>query len=125
VSGANGRYEVRYLVPGDYVVQVALSGFRTERRTFTLRVSQLIRVDVALQVGNLTDTVEVVATGQLLETQSGVTGNVVTEETIANLPLSDRNVAALGNLTAALSRRTASSAPAGPEAWTSRSPATE
>ncbi|HEX7086008.1 MAG TPA: TonB-dependent receptor, partial [Vicinamibacterales bacterium] len=100
VSGANGAYEVRYLTPGEYVVQVSLSGFRTERRRFELRVGQMIRVDIPLEVGDLSEAVEVVATGQLLETQSGVTGNVVTERTIVNLPLADRNFAALGNLTA-------------------------
>jgi hypothetical protein len=44
--------------------------------------------------------VDVVAKGLLLETQSGVTGNVVTAETIVNLPLSGRNFTSLGNLTA-------------------------
>lgn len=100
VSGPTGDYEVRYLVPGDYIVEVGLSGFRTERRTFTLRVGQMIRVDVALQVGDVAEAVEVIAAGQLLETQSGVTGNVVTAETLANLPLSGRNFTSLGNLTA-------------------------
>lgn len=100
VSGADGRFEVRYLVPGDYVVEVAIQGFRTERRTFSLRMSQLMRLEVRLQVGDLAEKVEVVAAGQLLETQSGVTGNVVTAETISNLPLSGRNFAALGNLSA-------------------------
>lgn len=100
VSGPTGDFEVRYLVPGDYIVEVSLSGFRTERRTFTLRVAQMIRVDVALGVGDVAEAVEVVAAGQLLETQSGVTGNVVTAETLANLPLSGRNFTALGNLTA-------------------------
>lgn len=100
VSGANGAFEARYLVPGDYVVEVTLSGFRPERRSFTLRVGQMIRVDVALEVGDLSEAVEVVAAGQLIETQSGVTGNVVTAETIENLPLSGRNFTSLGNLTA-------------------------
>jgi len=100
VGGADGAYEVRYLTPGEYIVEVALSGFRTERRTFRLRGGQMIRVDVALQIGDMTEAVDVVATGQLLETQSGVTGNTVSADTIANLPLSGRNFTSLGNLTA-------------------------
>jgi hypothetical protein len=100
VSGDNGAFEARYLVPGDYALVVSLNGFRTERRTFTLRVAQMIRVDVVLQVGNVSEAVDVVATGQLIETQSGVTGNVVAAETINNLPLSGRNFTSLGNLTA-------------------------
>ena len=40
VSEANGTYDVRYLIPGDYTVQVGLQGFRSERTAFTLRVAK-------------------------------------------------------------------------------------
>jgi outer membrane receptor protein involved in Fe transport len=100
VSGQDGAFELRYLVPGDYVLEATLDGFRTERRTFQVRVAQLIRIDIQLSVGGQQESVEVVATGQLLETQSGVTGNVVGAKTITNLPLSGRNFTTLGNLTA-------------------------
>jgi hypothetical protein len=100
VSGPTGTFEVRYLVPGEYVVAAALSGFRTDRRVVALRLAQMARLNIVLQVGDIGEVVDVVAQGLLLETQSGVTGNVVTAETIANLPLSGRNFTALGNLTA-------------------------
>jgi outer membrane receptor protein involved in Fe transport len=100
VSGPTGTFEVRYLVPGDYVIQVNLSGFRAERTALTLRVGQMARLTFTLQVGDLGEVVDVVAQGLLLETQSGVTGNVVSAETIVNLPLSGRNFTSLGNLTA-------------------------
>jgi hypothetical protein len=92
VSGANGSFEVRYLVPGEYVVEARLSGFRSERRAVTLRVGQMARLNVVLEVGQIGEVVDVVAKGLLLETQSGVTGNVVTAETIVNLPMSGRNI---------------------------------
>ena len=100
VTDANGAYEIRYLVPGDYTVQAALSGFRTERSAVTIRVAQLARVNFGLQVGNIGEVVDVEAQGLLLETQSGVTGTVVTSETLNNLPLSGRNFVTAGNLTA-------------------------
>ena len=100
VTGPNGNFEVRYLVPGDYIVQASLSGFRKERTTVTLRVAQLARLNFVLQVGEIGEVVDVVAQGLLLETQSGVTGTVVTAETLVNLPLSGRNFTSLGNLTA-------------------------
>ena len=53
-----------------------------------------------LQVGNIGEVVDVEARGLLLETQSGVTGNVVSGATLVNMPLSGRNSATLGNLTA-------------------------
>ena len=100
VTSSNGAFEIRYLVPGDYIVEAALSSFRTERRTVTLRVGQMARLNFVLQVGQIGEVVDVVAKGLLLETQSGVTGNVVTADAIVNLPLSGRNFTTLGNLTA-------------------------
>jgi hypothetical protein len=100
VSGPNGTFEVRYLLPGEYTVQATLSGFRVERTTVTLRVGQMARLSFTLQVGNVGEIVDVEAQGLLLETQSGVTGNVVTAETLVNLPLAGRNFVNLGNLTA-------------------------
>ncbi|OLD14266.1 MAG: hypothetical protein AUJ01_14115 [Acidobacteria bacterium 13_1_40CM_3_65_5] len=100
VSGPNGAFEIRYLVPGDYIVEAALSSFRTERRAVTLRVAQMARLNFVLAIGQIGEVVDVVARGLLLETQSGVTGNVVTADAIVNLPLSGRNFTTLGNLTA-------------------------
>jgi outer membrane receptor protein involved in Fe transport len=99
VTGPNGVFEVRYLLPGDYIVQASLSGFRSERTIVSLRVGQLARLNFVLQVGQVGEVVDVVAQGLLLETQSGVTGTVVTAETLVNLPLSGRNFTTLGNLT--------------------------
>lgn len=100
VSGPTGTFEVRYLIPGDYVVQVSLSGFRSERTGLTLRVGQMARLTFVLQVSTMDEVVDVTARGLLLETQSGVTGNVVTKDALVNLPLSGRNFTTLGNLTA-------------------------
>ena len=100
VTQPNGTFEVRYLLPGEYVVQASLTGFRTERTTVTLRVGQLARLTFTLQVGSLGEVVDVQAEGLLLETQSGVTGNVVTADALVNMPLNGRNFSTLGNLTA-------------------------
>jgi hypothetical protein len=58
VSGPNGAFEVRYLVPGSYVVQSALSGFRTERTNVALRVGQMARLNFTLQVGSVGEVVD-------------------------------------------------------------------
>ena len=100
VSGPTGAFEIRYLVPGDYIVEVTLQGFRSERRSISLRVGQMARLNFTLQIGNVGEVVDVEAQGLLLETQSGVTGSVVTSEALVNLPLNGRNFTALGNLTA-------------------------
>src|SRR4029453_1835025 len=97
VSGPAGAFGGRYLVPGDYTVQATLSGFRSERATVTIRVAQMARLTFVLQVGNIGEVVDVEARGLLLETQSGVTGNVVSGATLVNMPLSGRNFTTLGN----------------------------
>ncbi len=100
VTGPDGQYEVRYLLPEDYVVQVRMNGFRPERTSgITLRIGQLPRVDFKLQVGAVSEAVEVSAQGVLLDTQSGTMAATVSEERIVDLPLNGRNYVSLGNLT--------------------------
>jgi hypothetical protein len=100
VTGGNGAYEVRYLVPGEYVVDVRQAGFRSERSSsITLRIGQMARVNFTIQVGEISEQVQVTAQGVLLETQNGVVGGVVSGERIVNLPLNGRNFVQLGDLT--------------------------
>jgi hypothetical protein len=98
-TGADGQYELRYLLPETYVVEVRMNGFRPERTAgIVLRIGQLARVDFKLQVGAVTDEIEVSAQGVLLETQSGTMAATVSEERIVDLPLNGRNYVSLGNL---------------------------
>ncbi len=95
-----GNYEVRYLVPAEYAVEVRMTGFRTERRTgIVIQIGQQARIDVALHVGEVVETVEVGATAPLLQTENAVLGEVVGRERIINLPLIQRNFAQLAALT--------------------------
>jgi hypothetical protein len=99
-SSPTGSYEVRYLQPGEYVVEVRMTGFRSEKSSeITLRLAQMVRLDFTLQVGEVTEQVQVNAQGVMLETQSGVLGGVVTRDSVVNLPLNGRNFIQLGNLT--------------------------
>jgi hypothetical protein len=51
-SGADGAYRIEFLPIGNYVVEAALDGFKTMRRTgIVLRASDTVRVDVALELG--------------------------------------------------------------------------
>jgi Carboxypeptidase regulatory-like domain len=72
-TGAAGTYEVRYLLPGEWLVEVRLAGFRSQKSApFEIQVGQVARMDFTLQVGEVTEQVEVTAQGVLLETQNGV-----------------------------------------------------
>src|SRR4030095_6085904 len=99
-TAATGTYEVRYLLPGEWMVEVRLPGFRSQKSApIEIQVGQVARMDFTLQVGEVAEQVEVTAQGVLLETQSGVLGDVVTAENIVNLPISGRSFVQLGNLT--------------------------
>jgi outer membrane receptor protein involved in Fe transport len=100
VTGDEGLYEIRYLRPGQYTVEAAHTGFRTERRTgIVIEVNQQARIDFNLQVGDVVETVEISSVAPLLETESAVVGDVVSGERIVNLPMNNRNFLQLSILT--------------------------
>ncbi len=99
-TGPEGNYEVRYLTPGEYTVSIQAAGFKTERRTgIVLQISQLARIDISLQIGQVQETVEVTATSPILQTENAVIGEVVAAERIVNLPLNGRNFLQLSAMT--------------------------
>ncbi len=97
---ADGKYEVRYLVPGDYSIEVQAPGFRTERRTgVAIQINQQARIDFHLLVGDVLQTVDVSASAPLLQTENATLGEVVGSERISNLPLNGRSFVQLSVLT--------------------------
>lgn len=98
-----GGYTAPLLPLGAYSVTVSSSGFKTfEQRGIQLRVQQQARVDVTLQVGALTESVQVTADAAVVEATSSSVGKVVDNKRIADLPLNTRNVYSLVNLTPGL-----------------------
>jgi hypothetical protein len=94
-----GLYQVPYLLPGVYALEVTAPGFKTHRRSpIELRVDDKARIDVALEVGRTSDQVTVVAEAPLLEVTTGGRGHVVSGEEISNLPLDGHNPFSLMNL---------------------------
>jgi hypothetical protein len=87
-----GSYTVPSLRPGEYLVTAEASGFsQTIRSGVTLQVAQVARIDVTLQAGQVTETVEVVARTPLLETQTSSRGSVIDQRKIVDLPLNGRD----------------------------------
>lgn len=82
----DGIYLVVNLTPGQYVVEVSASGFQTFAQTVLLETGQRARLDVTLPVGALGETVTVEGVAPLLDTQSAVLGNVVSQNEVSNLP---------------------------------------
>src|SRR5690349_13705842 len=96
----DGTYEFRYLLPGEYTVEVKANGFNTERRAgVTLQLGQQAKVDFTLNIGTVQQTIEVNAAPPLLQTENASLGNVVGPERIENLPLNGRKFDDLAILT--------------------------
>ncbi|MBI4876319.1 MAG: carboxypeptidase regulatory-like domain-containing protein [Acidobacteria bacterium] len=92
----DGRFLAPSLPPGSYFVSIEASGFKkVERSGIVLQVNQVARIEIALEVGAVTDTVEITAQAPLLESTSSALGQVVENRSITNLPLNQRNPYAL------------------------------
>src|SRR5215472_4603578 len=98
-TNPQGQYNLPGLNPGSYSLSVAFAGFRrAERSGITLQVDQNARIDVSLEVGQATETVEIVAQAPLIESESASLGAVVDTQKIAELPLNGRNFLQLARL---------------------------
>ncbi|MEB2363732.1 MAG: TonB-dependent receptor [Bryobacterales bacterium] len=99
-TDASGQFEIRYLVPGEYTVEVMAAGFQKARRAgIQLQIGQQARLEFTLQVGDVQQTVEVTGAAPLLQTENATLGEVVSHERIVNLPLNGRSFTQLAALT--------------------------
>jgi hypothetical protein len=91
-TNEQGVFFVASLKPGPYSITVEKSGFRkTVRSGITLQVNQAARADLVLQVGEVTNTIEIVEAATLLETESSARGSVIDQKKIVDLPLNGRD----------------------------------
>jgi hypothetical protein len=90
-SNSEGVYRAPSLAPGLYRIEADLPGFeKSVRRGVTLQVSQTLPVDLALQLGQATESVNVEAAPPLTETQSSSTGQLVGRKMVEDLPIPNR-----------------------------------
>jgi hypothetical protein len=88
-----GRYTFEVLKPASYTAKVEATGFKTAvRNNIVLRVGDQTDIDFTLQVGSVTQTVEVKSAAPLLNTVSAALGTQVSRQYLINLPLEDRNI---------------------------------
>lgn len=91
-TNESGDYQALYLTPGNYTVSVEAKGFKKSiRQNIEVRVGDKLQLDIALEVGQVTESVNVTAEASLLETNSASAGQVIDRRRIAELPLSDGN----------------------------------
>jgi hypothetical protein len=92
-TGSDGLYSFVNLNPGDYRLEVQKDGFKHYRREpVTIEVQQSYRIDPALEVGAVTQTVEVTGETPLLTPTTTSLGQVIDERQVGETPLNGRNV---------------------------------
>src|SRR5262249_23144669 len=93
ITNESGTYRFPSLQPGSYDTTATLSGFQTQTFRLALGTSQSIRQNFTLQVGNVTQSVEVTAAADALLTNARpAIGGVRQSNQVLNLPLVGRNV---------------------------------
>jgi hypothetical protein len=91
-SSDAGRYQVGFLLPGRYTLTVEAPGFkRHQRENISLAVAEKLGLDVALEVGVVTESVTVRGEVGLIETESASRGQVINEKELHELPNQGRS----------------------------------
>ena len=91
-TNETGNYAVPFLPPGMYQVRVEKAGFKTATRTdVLLQVAGSVRVSFTIELGSVTEAIEVREGAALLTAESGTVGTVIDNKRIVDLPLNGRN----------------------------------
>jgi hypothetical protein len=92
VSNSEGYYTVPFLPPGNYRIQVRKDGFRSVTRSrLVLAIDQNARIDLTLELGSVSDSVEVVAATPAVERETAAMGTVIDNRRVVDMPLNSRN----------------------------------
>ncbi len=92
VTDGAGLYRIAQLPAGNYTLTVEKTGFSTvSQAPFVLSVNQVARIDIALKVGQVSETLEVTGTAPVMQTDSTQVSTVINAATNDNLPLATRN----------------------------------
>ncbi|MEZ5363272.1 MAG: carboxypeptidase-like regulatory domain-containing protein [Bryobacterales bacterium] len=98
-SNEAGNYSVPFLNPGIYNITAELEGFKTARVDGRqVQVGDVQRVNIVLEVGAVTEVIEVQAGAEMLDTSSTALGTVIDQQRIVELPINGRNYLSLVKL---------------------------
>ena len=99
-ANESGNYTVPFLAPGTYQVHAQHEGFKSATRSqVELQVGDVVRVDFTLELGAVTESIQVTGGVPLLTTENAAVGTVIENRRIVELPLNGRNYLQLIALT--------------------------
>jgi len=94
-----GTYSFVNLPLGKYKLTVSKDGFETDTFDVEVEATKTTSIEATLNVGAVTQVIDVGATAPVMDTTSNVIGSVINTKSIEDLPLSGRNLTALSTLT--------------------------
>jgi hypothetical protein len=98
-TNSDGLYRVQSLQPGAYRITFEAAGFKKSvREDVELRTGDTLAVDMSLQVGNVSESIEVTGAVALLETETSATGTVMSGNVLYDMPLYQRFINSTLNL---------------------------
>jgi hypothetical protein len=95
LSSEIGQYDLEQVQPGKYKITIEKPGFRTHSTEVVLQTNTPSTLDVKLEVGAVTETINVSAEAAVVNTENASVGNPFTEQQIKEIPLQTRNIVAL------------------------------
>lgn len=110
VTNVDGNFTQRALIAGTYTVRIEAAGFKAAVQTVIVSVDQESRADLKLQIGDVSQVVEISAETPLLKTERADVAVTFTEKTVTNLPLINRRFSQFELLTPGVQATTSQTA---------------
>src|SRR5229473_1942311 len=88
ITDGEGRFSAPFLTPGQYDVHAELSGFKAlEQKGITVALGQTVDLPLKLEVGGVTETVQVVGTTDVVNVNTATTGAIISSELLQRVPV--------------------------------------
>jgi opacity protein-like surface antigen len=92
LTNETGAYRIGPLVPGTYTLTTKLNGFKTKvQKEVGLQTGAVLKIDFALEVGSISESIEVTGAAPMLQTQETSVGGVITTSQLQRIPVNGRN----------------------------------
>jgi hypothetical protein len=92
ITDGEGRFNVPFLTPGKYAVKAELPGFQTvEQQDITIGLGQTINLPLKMEVGGLTENIQVVGAPDIINTRTTTSGATISSDLLQRVPVG-RNI---------------------------------